>query len=310
MSRVLRGDPRVLPETKQRILDAVKTLGYVPASVGRNLRTRSTGQVAMVADLGNPLYPRLMEPVHDVLAEEGRRMVLLSERDDETVLHQHLLDRSVDGVLLTTTSAGSRLPRELRRRGIPFVLLNRYVRGVAADRVVADNLRGGRAVADLFVELGHRRLGAVMGPTETSTSEDRERGFRERLAEVGVEPRVVRGGYSHTDGVDGFRRLVAEEVPTALFCVNDFVAVGAMNAALQAGVRVPDDLTVVGFDDVSLASWPAFALTTVHVPVEDMARRATRMLIDRMGGGGPDRPRHHTAPTSLVLRSTHGPPRS
>ena len=310
VSRVLRGDPRVLPETKERILRATRDLGYVTASAGRNLSTKTTGQVAVVADLGNPLYPFLMAPVHDELAAAGLKMVLLTERTDDAVLSQHLLDRSVDGVLLTTISHGSRLPRELRRRQVPFVFLNRYVGGVAADRAVADNRSGGAAVADLLLGLGHRDIGLIMGPPNTTTGKEREYGFREQASAAGVElppGRVVHGGYGHEDGVQGFDRVSrGRPPPTAVFCVNDFVAVGAYNAALMAGLRVPEDVAIIGFDDVSMASWPAFNLTTVNVPVAEMARAATQFLITRLQGGGPERPRHQTFRTSLVLRQSHG----
>lgn len=310
VSRVLRGDPRVLPETKERILRATEKLGYVTASVGRSLSTRTTDQVAVVADLGNPLYPFLIASIHDELAAAGLKMVLLTERTDDAVVSQHLLDRSVDGVLLTTISAGSKLPRELRRREVPFVFLNRYLGGVAADRAVADNRGGGAAAAALLLELGHRDIGLIMGPANTSTSRERERGFKEQLDAAGVEvaaARVVHGGYRHDDGVQGYLRVSrGHRPPTAVFCFNDFVAVGAYNAALAAGLRVPDDLAIVGFDDVSMASWPAFALTTVNVPVAEMARSATQMLISRLRGGAPERPRHQVFATSLVLRRSHG----
>ncbi len=310
VSRVLRGDPRVLPETKERILRATEKLGYVTASVGRSLSTQTTDQVAVVADLGNPLYPFLIASIHDELAAAGLKMVLLTERTDDAVFSQHLLDRSMDGVVLTTISAGSKLPRELRRRGVPFVFLNRYLGGVAADRAVADNRGGAAAVAALLLELGHRDIGLIMGPPNTSTTKERELGFKERLNAGGVEviaARVVHGGYRHDDGVQGYLRVSrGHRPPTALFCVNDFVAVGAYNAALAAGLRVPDDLAIVGFDDVSMASWPAFELTTVNVPVAEMARSATQMLITRLRGGAPERPRHQTFPTALVLRRSHG----
>lgn len=310
VSRVLRGDPRVLPETKERILRATRELGYVPASVGRSLSTQTTGQVAVVADLGNPLYPFLMAPVHDQLASAGLKMVLLTERTDDALLSRHLLDRSVDGVLLTTVSHGSLLPRELRRRSVPFVFLNRYIGGVAADRAVADNRGGAALVADLLLDLGHRDIGLIMGPQDTSTTRDRERGFQERLAAAGVElpaDRIVHGGLKHDDGVQGFGRIRSGgKTPTAVFCVNDFVAVGALNAALTAGLRIPEDVAIVGFDDVSMAAWPAFDLTTVNVPVDEMARAATQLLITRIRGEGPERPRHQTFTTSLVLRRTHG----
>ena len=314
VSRVLRGDPRVRPETKDRILRAARDLSYVPDSIGRNLVNRTTGQVALVADLGNPFYPRLMTPVHDELAAAGYRMVLLSERNDEDLLSRHLLDRSVDGVVLSTVARSSRLPRELRRRGVPFVLLNRFVGGVAADRAVADNRSGAAEVAELLLGLGHRDIGLVMGPVDTSTGEEREQGFREVAARVGapvLDRRVWHGGLHHEDGVAGFEAIAGRgPMPTALFCVNDFVAVGALNAAIEAGLRVPEDLSIVGFDDVSMAAWPCFDLTTVQVPVDAMARAATTLLIDRLRGDAPTRPRHRTFDTPLILRSSHAAPRT
>ncbi len=310
VSRALRGDPRVSASTRATVHEVAERLGYVAAAAGRNLSTRSTGQVAVVADLANPLYPFLVAPVHDELADAGLRMVLLTEHTEEDVLSRHLLDGSVDGVLLTTATSGSSLPGELERRGVPFVLANRRVPGVRADSVTADNRGGGAAVADLLVGLGHREVAAIMGPSSASTSSDRERGFTERLAESGValDPRSVhRGSFGHQDGRAGLAALVAaRRAPTAVFCVNDFVAVGVLNAALATGMSVPDDLAVVGFDDMAISAWPAFGLTTVDVPVEAIARSAARMLITRIRGEATGPPRHETYPTSLVLRRTHG----
>lgn len=310
VSRALRDDPRVSEPTRATVLEVAARLGYVPAAAGRNLSTRSTGQVAVVADLANPLYPFLVAPVHDELADAGLRMVLLTEHTEEDVLSRHLLDGSVDGVLLTTATSGSSLPGELERRGVPFVLANRRVPGVGADSVTADNRGGGAAVADLLLGLGHREVAAIMGPSSASTSSDREQGFTERLAESGVDldPRSVhRGSFGHRDGVAGLTALMAARRRfTAVFCVNDFVAVGVLNAALAAGVSVPDDLAVVGFDDMAISAWPAFGLTTVDVPVEAIARSAARLLITRIRGEATGPPRHETYPTALVLRATHG----
>lgn len=310
VSRALRDDPRVSELTRATVHEVAARLGYVPAAAGRNLSTRSTGQVAAVADLANPLYPFLVAPVHDELADAGLRMVLLTEHTEEDVLSRHLLDGSVDGVLLTTATSGSSLPGELERRGVPFVLANRRVPGVGADSVTADNRGGGAAVADLLLGLGHREVAAIMGPSSASTSSDREQGFTERLAESGVvlDPRSVHhGNFGHSDGVAGLTALTAARRRlTAVFCVNDFVAVGVLNAALAAGVSVPDDLAVVGFDDMAISAWPAFGLTTVDVPVEAIARSAARLLITRLRGEATGPPRHETYPTSLVLRRTHG----
>jgi LacI family transcriptional regulator len=264
----------------------------------------------MVADLRNALYPILVEPLHDRFAEHGYRMVLLAERGDDRAAYERLLDRSVDGVILTTTLLRSSLSRALHERGLPFVELNRLSGRKGVDGVTADNRAGGAAAARLLLDLGHRRIAAIFGSRDTSTSRDREAGFRATLAEAGVElpdRRTVHGGFGYADGERGFAELVTgrRSAPTAVFCVGDAVAVGALNQARRAGVSVPDDVAVVGFDDLDIASWPAFDLTTVRVDMVGMAVAAVDRLVERMAGTE-DAPRIHVFSTELVLRSTHG----
>jgi len=310
VSRALRDDPRVTEETKQRVRDAASSLGYVANVLGRSLSTRQTRQVAMVADLNNPLYPSLVAPIHDELAGLGYGMVLLAERGDEVDVYERLLDRSVDGAVLTTTRLRGSLAHELRNREVPFVFLNRVSDRTPGDAVVSANAEGAAQVAALFVSQGHRRVGAVLGVPETSTSRDREQGFRKVLADAGIElPRrwVHRGWFTHHHGVEGFEAIMSgRDRPTAIFCVNDATAIGVLNAAMLAGVKVPDDLAVVGFDDIEMASWPAFELTTVRSPLAAMARRAVQLLVGRLQGHAPEQPRVEEMPVSLLLRRTHG----
>lgn len=310
VSRALRDDPRVTEDTKRRVESAATTLGYVANVLGRGLSTRETRQVAMVADLNNPLYPSLVAPVHDELESLGYRTVVLAERGDEMAVYERLLDRSVDGAVLTTTRLRSSLARELKKREVPFVFLNRISDRTPGDAVTSDNAQGAAQVASLFVSQGHRRVGAVFGPEETSTSRDREAAFRRRLEDAGIQlapHRVHRGWFTYRHGVEGFNALMrGRHKPTAIFCVNDVTAIGVLNAAQVAGVRVPDDLAVVGFDDIDMASWPAFALTTVHNPLEAMARRSVQLLVARLQGRAPQRPQTEEFPVSLLLRSTHG----
>lgn len=307
VSRALRGDTRVSDSTRAKVVRAADVLGYVPSQLGRSLSTRSTRQVAMVADLDNPLYPMLVGPLHDRFAELGYRMVLLAERGDDRTTYERLLDRSVDAAVLTTPLLNSSLATMLASKSIPFVELNRSSGVDQADAVTADNHGGGQACARLLLELGHRRIGAVLGPAETSSSRDREAGFRAALDEAGVtlpSKWVARGAFTYEDGVRGFAAVMsASPRPTALFCVNDMVAVGALNRAIVDGVSIPDEVAVVGFDDLPIASWPSFRLTTVKVDFAQMARAAADLVVRRLAGQ--TSPEQHAFATRLVLRSTH-----
>lgn len=312
VSRALRFESKVPPATRERVERAARALGYVPSRLGRSLVTRSTSRIAMVADLGNPLFSTLLTPVHDALAALSYQTLLFAEHQERLEDFSGLFDRSVDGAILSTVVAGSTLPYELDRHALPFVYLSRISNLVERDSISADDVGGAAKVARLLVELGHRDVGVILGPANTSTSRDREEGLVRELAAAGVPVRpeaIVRTEYTTPAGYAAFHRLMdARTRPTALFCGNDWLAVGALNGAKELGVEVPRDLTVVGFDDLAVAGWPVFDLTTVSNPVKDNAAEAARMLVRRIKSG-PEAPyEHHLAPTALVLRGTHGPP--
>ncbi len=262
----------------------------------------------MVADLDNPLYPQLVGPLHDAFASQGFRMVLLAERGEEMLGDERLLDGSVDGAVLTTSQLRSSLPVQLRDHEVPFVQLNRVSGLVDADSVTADNAAGGRAVAELLTAAGHRDIAAILGPLEASSAGERERGFRSGLRSAGLSlpaAKVVRGWFSYEVGRDGMRTLLSRATgPSAVFCINDIVAVGALNALAEVGLAAPADMTIVGFDDLAIASWPMFNLTSVRIDFPAMARRAAELLLARLVH--PTEPVvHELFPVELVPRSTH-----
>lgn len=308
VSRALRGDPRVAEATRLRVLAAAAELGYVASERGRSLATRSTRQVAMVADVRNALYPVLVEPLHDRFAEHGLRLVLHAVRGDDELTSARILDGSVDGVVLTTTRVDSPLAGELLRRRLPFVELNRISGRPEADGVAADNRGGAAAVVAMLAAAGHRRVGAVFGPGQVSTSRDREAGARGALAAAGIElpdHRVARGGFGYDDGERGLAAIMTgRSRPTVVVCVGDLVAVGALNQARRMGLRVPHDVAVVGFDDLAMASWPMIELTTVRADLTAMAVAAADLLIRRLSDPSVS-PQMTTFPTDLVLRATH-----
>jgi LacI family transcriptional regulator len=312
VSRALRDRKGVSVTTRVRVREAARALGYVPSQVGRSLSTRTTGRVGVVSDeLCNPFYPALIEPLHDALAVLGYRMILVTDRGDAEVELEPLVDGSLDGVVLTTSELNSQLPAEMARRGLPQVTLNRSVDTVETDECVSDNVAGAAAVADFLVSLGHTRIGAVFGPSVTSTGQERATGFRARLAEHGVPlaSRYVWTGPFHQDtGRTAVIELMSRRPPpTALFCANDVVAFGVYDGAAVAGIDIPSQLTVVGFDDIPMASWRVFSLTTIRVDLRVMAQRAAALLAERIAD--PGRPACRVVlPVELVPRGSHAAP--
>jgi LacI family transcriptional regulator len=311
VSRALRGDARVTDATRRRIEDAAAQLGYIASRRGRSLSTRRTGQVAVVVEeLANSFYMEAIGEIHRALDGIGMRLVVFT---DEAASLERLLDGSFDGAILTTTSLGSALPHRLAERGLPIVLFNRTVDSAPADSCVSANADGAGMAAQLLLEQGHSRVGALLGPADTSTSRERERGLRDVLAAGGRpldEALVRRGPYAHRAGIEGLRSLwAAKRRPTAVFCANDVIAIGALNEAARLGVRVPGELTIVGFDDIAMAAWDVFELTTVRQDLGRMATTTAELLLDRI-----DVPslaaRERVVPTSLVLRASHGPRRA
>lgn len=319
VSRALRGDPRVRPETQRRIVEAADRLGYVPNSLASSLATKSTRTVgAIVADLTNPFFPYLLTQVYDELQLMDYRVVLFTERTDvptgQAALSR-LLDRSLDGVLITTATLGSRFGDLLRDRGLPMVQLNRYMDGLDVDRVISDNRGGACAGGRYLLGLGHERIAVVRGPENTSTSRDRVEGLNDALREHGLEldPALIRdGSYSHQSGYQHTLDLLRlPNPPTAIICGNDVVAFGAIDAARSMDVDVPGEVSILGFDDIPMAAWEVFQLTTVRQPFAEMARAAARMLAERiehpedLGRG-----REKIFATGLVKRSTVDRPRT
>ncbi len=316
VSRALRGDPRLAVETRRRVAETARILQYVPSQRGRSLATRSTGQIGIVvADLGNSFYLQVLDALHRALQRVDLRMLVLTPDARDSVALELLVDGSLDGVILTTTLLDSPLPGALARRGFPFVLLNREVNDCPGDACVVDNDAGGRLVARELLSLGHTEIAAVFGPENTSTGRDRERSFRAVLSASGVPLPPRRWRRSPFDFAGGHQRTLelldaCATSPTALFCANDMIALGAFNALRQRGLRLPEDLTLIGFDDIRLAEWEAFQLTTVRQDIERMVHAATDLLLARIAGDVESRPRRVVLSPELVRRRTHGPPRA
>lgn len=314
VSRALRGDPRVAVETAARVLEIARQMNYTPNLAARSLITRRTGTIGVVvSDITNPFYPELLEILHNELALAGLRTILFNEQTDASV-EQHVgglvQGAAVDGLMYVSATLGTPLPGH-GTRPIPVVLVNRYLDGAEVDFVVSDNHRGGELVAEALVAAGHHRIAIITGPENTTTSRDREQGFRAQLERSGVPlDETLRrvGQFSHHSGYQWCLDLLATEPrPTAVFTANDVIAFGALDAARRVGIRVPVELSIVGFDDIDMAGWEGFSLTTVRQPLAEMGRAAAKLLIDRIAGTGHNPPQRRVFPVGLVRRETLAP---
>ncbi len=313
VSRALRDDPRVSDETKRRVREAAALLGYVPSEAGRALSSGRTRRIGLlVTDLGNQFYSHIIAPLHRELEARGYQLVLHTETTDESVA-ERLIANGLDGVILATTTVDSVVPVRLRDRGLPFVYFNRTAAYVDADATVVAPATGFQAAVDRALELGHERIGAVFGPENTSTGQSRELALRAALTArgVGLDPsRVRRGPFDTRTGDDATASLLGlAEPPTLIFCGNDVVAYGALNASGRAGIGVPEDVSVIGFDDLPPASWPIIQLSTIAYDYAHMAREAGRLMVERIEDA-PNEYAHVEFGTTFVERRTLAAPRS
>lgn len=317
VSRVLQESALVSPELRARVLAAFDELGYTPNAVARAMKTRRADTIGVVAaDLTNPFYPEVVEALSVEIRRRGKRLILWNSNSaGEESATSAIRERLVDGVIFTTSTVDSVVGDtplvEALARGAPCVLITRGVPGLPCDQVLSDNRSGADAVAELLVSAGHRRIGYIAGPDSASSAAERASGFidglRTRGFDIEAELLVLDGGFSQEMGAHAATTwLSAEDPPTAVFCGNDLSAFGVLGAARRMGVEIPDDLWVIGFNDIAQASWPALDLSTVRQPLDRMAERAVELLCRRIEGTDAE-PVTERLDTRLVLRGTTDP---
>ncbi len=312
VSRVLSGNLKVGNEARERVLAVVHELNYRPNGAARAMRTSQTGNIGVVVSrLGNPLYPELLQILGRQLVSAGLRMVVWStEEMDEKAAIDAIRESQVDGAIMTTATVDSTGLYDALQLNVPVVLINRVVQGWECDQVTSDNLNGGRVVAEYFMHAGRRRIGLIGGSGVASTIRDRQTGFRTALANAGVALADTFceqvDTFSYKTGFDAAARLLAlSQPPDAIFCVNDVIALGARDAARARDVDVPAGLWIVGYDDIEMASWHAYDLTTIRQPLVHMTETAVQLLMNRIRGQGG---KWNTVclPNELVIRGSTG----
>lgn len=315
VSRTFTPGASVSEETRSKVLVAAKTLGYRPNALARSLITQRSRIIALVMSyLENQFYPLVIERLSQKLQKQGYHVLMfisdLNDTDDTDDVLAEILQYQVDGIVMASTMLSSDLAKNCADSGVPVVLFNRVADTSALARhttssVTSDNYRGGRMVAELLLVRGHRRIAFVAGLENSSTSIERERGFTEALREgdVSVFRRAV-GHYSFEGAQQATRALFAgADRPDAVFVANDHMAIAAMDVLrFELGLRVPQDVSVIGFDDVPQAAWGAYQLSTVVQSVEEMVDATVALLHEQMQGEV--RPRNVVIPCRVLERQS------
>jgi DNA-binding LacI/PurR family transcriptional regulator len=317
VSNALTGKGYVAPATRSRVVEAAESLGYRASSLARSLRLQQTWSVGLLlADVSNPFFPAVVRGIEDVLWGKQYNLVLCNtdyNKDKEAAYLRHLLDKQLDGLILASTASDSDDVLELQARGVPFVMLNRRHVSARTHYVGMDNAGGVGAAIEHLLTLGHRRIAFIKGRADSSAAQERFQGYRAALREAGIrfDPALVaQGDYTIESGhaaAGGFMRLA--RLPTAIVSANDFMAVGAMAQFKERGIRVPDDVSVIGFDDIFVSALPWIELTTVRPQSWQLGASAAELLLEQIGRRGGAPPREIVLENELILRATAGPAR-
>jgi LacI family transcriptional regulator len=316
VSRVINGSERVKPETRRRVEQAITELGYVPSRLARGLSRRRTGALAVIVpDVANPFFTAVVRAAEEVARRADYQAILCDTRADLAVEREaieELIAHRVEGIVIAPVSDRSKahLERLIRFR-VPYVLVDRTVRGVEADAVVGDSKGGAQGLVEHLISLGHRRIGFIVEGDEVSTARDRRRGYESALKAAGIpiDPAlvVVEAAADPGGGAEGMRRLLElDDPPTAVFTVNNLVAVGAIEAVRAAGLEVPEDIALVCFDDIEYASRLYPFLTAMEQPAGTFGTLATQLLLERIEGRGSQRPQVVVLPAEFIIRRSCG----
>ncbi|MET7426894.1 LacI family DNA-binding transcriptional regulator [Dactylosporangium sp. NPDC005555] len=311
VSNVLNRPELVASSTRQRVLDAITELGYVRNDSARQLRAGHSRQIALVVlDVTNPFFTDVVRGAEAAAEEHGVMVVVCNSGEDAGREHRHLdllEEQRVRGVLITPVdeSPNSRL-EQLIQRGTPVVLVDRGSGRHSRCSVAVDDLLGGRLAGEHLLEQGHQRITFVGGPATITQVRERHAGIADAVAGKAELSVVSTPNLTVAAG----RAAAAEIDATAVFCANDLVALGVLQGLTQRGIRVPQDVAIVGYDDIEFAAAAAVPLSSVRQPREQLGRTATAMLLEEIEDDGRHEHRHVVFQPELIVRESSGRPRT
>ena len=313
VSHVINKTRFVSEETQAKVRDAMKALGYKPNRLASSLRRKdkSTNTLGLlIPDSTNLFFAEVLRGVEDACFEAGYSVFLCNSDDDpqkELDYIEVLLGKQIDGIILVSVGIHKESLTLLADNDIPSVLVDREVSGSINDSVVVDNEAGGHQATEHLIELGHTRIGCIAGPSLLTPSAARVQGYRKALSKYNLvqdDALIIKGDFRAQTGFEATKDLLKiDNPPTAIFACNDMMAVGGLHAVDEAGLSVPKDISIVGFDDIPLASFTLPPLTTIYQPSQEMGSLAAKMVMERIKK--PNLPtRKEVLPTSLITRKS------
>jgi DNA-binding LacI/PurR family transcriptional regulator len=308
VSRVLNNLPSVRSGNRDRVLQAMKDLDYHPNASARSLARGKTGIIGLsLTTLYDSFLDSVVKEVNDGLAEKGYFLALSISNEDDDQAHRSLFQEDrVDGVILLSPMREDEYVLDLKKNQIPFVMLDNQQLNSSATSVIVDNFHGGYEATKHLIGLGHQDIAHISGPELFLSSRERERGYRAALAEAGMQPYCVeRGDFEISTGYRIARAWIESgKLPTALFASDDYMALGAMNAFMNEGIRVPEKISIIGFDDQFIASEFRPMLTTMRQPADQIGRTGVDLLLKMINGGVKRNVTVQLSPELVVREST------
>jgi DNA-binding LacI/PurR family transcriptional regulator len=313
VSRVINHSPKVSPEVREAVEAAIEELGYVPNRAARTLVTRRTDSLAMIIPepdaffFADPYLTRMVTEVNRALEATELQLVLVMQGRDGAGpargrMERYVTSGHVDGVILVSVHEANPLPGILVGAGVPVVHGGRPAARVPIPYVDVDNVYGARQATEHLLSLGRRRVATIAGPPDMTAAQDRLAGYRQAVHAAGAEPLSAHGDFTERSGYEAARALLAADPGLdALFGGSDLMARGALQALREAGRRVPDDVAVVGFDDLGVAQGADPPLSSVRQPIGRVAQDLVRLLLARIDGAAVE---SLTLPTTLTLRAS------
>ncbi|MBC7870385.1 MAG: LacI family DNA-binding transcriptional regulator [Chitinophagaceae bacterium] len=317
VSRVVNNSGTVSPKLEQRVLKAMQKLNYHPSTLARSFKKQQTMLIGvLIPILEHPSYSRMASSIEKRLFEQGYRALICNSEEDEQREKEYiemLLRQRVDGMIINSSARDSQSLMVLGENNIPIVLFDRNLKDLRCNKVFCDNSMGGFTGMEHLIQLGHERIGVVGAPSHPEPIIRRVLGIRQAMTqyEMPYDPELmVMGDTQLFDmGYNAARQLMAlASPPTAIFALTDVTAVGVMHAVAELGYKVPDDISVLGYDDIPIASYIMPPLTTVAQPIVEMGRTAVDLLLRQIEDGDLE-PQSAVLETRLVIRSSTAPPR-
>ena len=315
VSHVLNGTRNVSDAVKQRVLKAVQELQYVPSGIARSLKTNRTHTIGIIIpNNSNPFFAEVVRGIEDACFEAGFSAILCNTDDlpaKQQAYARLLGEKQVDGIVGLSSGAEDQLVEVLRGIGVPLVVLDREAGGGDIDQIGIDHEQGTSLAMNHLLLLGHRQIACIAGPLSTGPARLRAQTYQRVLqgADIATPAGFVReADYTSAGGHAATLALLSRpQRPTAIFASNDLMAIGCIAAASSLGLRVPQDLSVVGFDDIALAAYTSPPLTTVAQPKHEAGRLAANLLLERVQGRR-TQPRRERLATTLCVRQSTCPP--